>query len=102
MYSFHNAKIVKIEEITNSQDAKIEKVEIRVENNEKAIQILKEKFNIEVQEAAKILEIEILSEKIPTVVKEFALGDVGIKAVIPKEHSLEEIFFDATKGGKNE
>ena len=45
-------------------------------------------------------QIEISTEKIPTVVKELALGNAGIKAVIPKEHSLEEIFFDATKGGK--
>ena len=95
-----NAKIVKIEEITNSKEEKIEKVEIRVENREKTIQILKEKFDIEIQ--GKIIEIEISTEKIPIVVKELALGDAGIKAVIPKEHSLEEIFFDATKGGKNE
>lgn len=95
-----NAKIVKIEEITNSQEEKIEKVEIRVQNKEKAIQILKEKFDMDIQESSKILEIEISSEKIPTVVKELVLGNVDIKAVIPKEHSLEEIFFDATKGGK--
>ncbi|MBQ2836029.1 MAG: ABC transporter ATP-binding protein [Clostridia bacterium] len=95
-----NAKIVKIEEITNASEEKIEKVEIRVENKEKTVQILKEKFDIEIQKDAKILEIEISSEKIPTVVKELALRDAGIKAVIPKEHSLEEIFFDATKGGK--
>ena len=93
-----NAKIVKIEEITKTSEEKIEKVEIRVENKEKAVQILKEKFDIEIQN--KTIEIEISLEKIPTVVKELALGDAGIKAVIPKEHSLEEIFFDATKGGK--
>ena len=97
-----NAKIVKTEEITNLSEEKNEKVEIRVENEEKAIQILKEKFDIEIREKARKLEIEISSEKIPVVVKELVLGDVCIKAVIPKEHSLEEIFFDATKGGKNE
>ena len=36
----------------------------------------------------------------PQVIKELAVADVEIKAVIPKEHSLEDIFFDATKGGK--
>ena len=95
-------KIVKVEDITKSEEA-VEKLEIRVKDTEKAIQILKEKFEIEAQkDEHSNIEITISTEKVPTVVKELAINDVEIKAVIPKEHSLEEIFFDATKGGKNE
>ena len=95
-------KIVKVEDITRSEEA-VEKLEIRVKDTEKAIQILKEKFEIEAQkDEHSNIEITISTEKVPTVVKELAINDVEIKAVIPKEHSLEEIFFDATKGGKNE
>ena len=95
-------KIVKVEDITKSEEA-VEKLEIRVKDTEKAIQILKEKFEIEAQkDEHSNIEITISTEKVPTVVKELAINDVEIKAVIPKEHSLEEIFFNATKGGKNE
>lgn len=98
----NDGKIVKIENIVNAQEEKIEKLEIRVKDTEKAIQILKEKFEIEGKVEKENIEITILSEKVPSVVKELAISDVEIKAVIPKEHTLEEIFFDATKGGKNE
>ena len=47
------------------------------------------------------IEITLPTENLPKVVKELAIADTEIKAVIPKEHSLEDIFFDATKGGKN-
>lgn len=98
----NDGKIVKIENIVNAQEEKIEQLEIRVKDTEKAIQILKEKFEIEGKVEKENIEITILSEKVPSVVKELAISDVEIKAVIPKEHTLEEIFFDATKGGKNE
>lgn len=97
-----NGKIVKIEEITNTQEEATEKLEIRVRNIEKAIQILKEKFEIEAKVESGNIEITIATDQVPAVVKELAMADVEIKAVIPKEHTLEEIFFDATKGGKNE
>ena len=46
--------------------------------------------------------VTIQTERVPEVVKELAIEDVGVKAVIPREHNLERIFFDATEGGKNE
>lgn len=97
----NNGKIMKIKNITNEEEV-AEKIEIRVEQLEKTAQILKEKFNIESKIVDNSVEATILSEQIPTVVKELAIADVQIKAIIPKEHSLEEIFFDATKGGNNE
>ena len=81
-------------------EEKIETVEIKVKDLEKAIQIIKEKFEIDTKQIENSIEITLPTENLPKVVKELAIADVEIKAVIPKEHSLEEIFFDATKGGK--
>lgn len=97
-----NGKIVKIEQITNSEEEKIETIELRLKNKEKAIKILKEKFEVDAKEEKDSLLVTIQTEKVPEVVKELAIEDVGVKAVIPREHNLEEIFFDATEGGKNE
>lgn len=97
-----NGKIVKIEQITNSKEEKIETIELRIKDKTKAIKILKEKFEIDAKEEKDSLLVTIQTEKVPEVVRELAIEDVGIKAVIPREHNLEEIFFDATEGGKNE
>lgn len=97
-----NGKIVKIEQITSSEEEKIETIELRLKNKEKAIKILKEKFEVDAKEEKDSLLVTIQTEKVPEVVKELAIEDVGVKAVIPREHNLEEIFFDATEGGKNE
>lgn len=97
-----NGKIVKIEQITNSEEEKIETIELRIKDKTKAIKILKEKFEVDAKEEKDSLLVTIQTEKVPEVVRELAIEDVGIKAVIPREHNLEEIFFDATEGGKNE
>ncbi len=97
-----NGKIVKTEEIAKVEEEKTEIVELRVKEVEKAVQILKEKYEIEPKVEKNHIEITILTEQLPKVVKELAINDVEIKAVIPKEHTLEDIFFDATKGGKKD
>ena len=96
-----NGKVVKIEKITNEEET-IETLEIRVEEKEKAVNLLKEKFNLDCKVVENNIEAKILTEQIPIVVKELALAEVRIKAIIPKEHSLEEIFFNATEGGNND
>ena len=97
-----NGKIVKVEEITNQSEEIIEQVELRVKDIDKTVKILKEKFKLDPIVEKEIINIFIQTEKLPKVVKELAVSDVEIKAVIPKNHTLEEIFFDATEGGKNE
>lgn len=97
-----SGKVVKTEEIAREQESLTENVEIRVKDIEKAVQVLKEKFELNVELENKNIEITIKTDQLPIVVKELAIADVGVKAVIPKEHTLEDIFFDATKGGKNE
>ena len=97
-----NGKIVKVENIKGTETSQTEALELRVKDKEKAVQILKEKFEIEAKIEDNNLEITILTDQVPAVVKELALANVEIKAVIPKEQTLEDIFFDATKGGKHE
>ena len=94
-----SGKIVKIEDMSDETN-EIEVVEIRAEDIEKSIQTIKERFGIEATKKEHSIEINISTESLPEVVKELAMADVKIRAVIPKEHNLEDIFFDATKGGK--
>ena len=93
-----NGKVVKIEEISSEEEEKTEVLDVKVKNIEKAQKILKEKFNLESKLEQNNIEITVETEKVPEIIKELAIADVEIKAVIPKEHTLEEIFFDATKG----
>ena len=97
-----NGKIVKVENITNIDDngETIETVEIKANYLEKAQSIIKEEFKIDTENEDDHINITLPADKLPQVIKELAVADVEIKAVIPKEHSLEDIFFDATKGGK--
>ena len=97
-----NGKIVKTEEITNTQEETTETVEIRVKDTEKSVKLLKEKFGLDTKVEDKNILVTLQTQQLPTVVKELAIADVEIKAVVPKGHTLEDIFFDATKGGKNE
>lgn len=94
-----SGKIVKIEDMSDETN-EIEVVDIRLEDIEKSIQTIKERFGIEATKKEHSIEINISTESLPEVVKELAMADVKIRAVIPKEHNLEDIFFDATKGGE--
>ncbi len=95
-----NGKIAKIETITG-EEQEVEKVELKVIEKEKAEEILKNKFNIDSKVNKDMIEITVKTDKLPDIIKELAINDVKIKSVIPKEHTLEEIFFDATnKKGK--
>lgn len=94
-----SGKIVKIEDMSDETN-EIEVVDIRVEDIEKSIQTIKERFGIEATKKEHSIEINISTESLPEVVKVLAMADVKIRAVIPKEHNLEDIFFDATKGGE--
>ena len=96
-----NGKIVKIEEISDQKEEETEQVELRVKNIDKTIKILKEKFNIEAKTEKEIINISLSTKLLPEVVKELAISDVEIKAVIPKNHTLEDIFFDATEKENN-
>ena len=84
-----NGKIVKIEEISSEEEEKTEVLDVKVKNIEKAQKILKEKFNLESKLEQNNIEITVETEKVPEIIKELAIADVEIKAVITKEHTLE-------------
>ena len=94
-----NGKIVKVEKISETNEEKEETVEINVKNTEKAVKILKEEFNLDVKLENNKINITLQTEKLPEVIKKLAVADTEIKSVIPKEHTLEDIFFDATERG---
>ena len=100
-------KIVKTENITHMEQPEDnesidEIIEIKVKDVPKAIEILKQKFELQPQLVEGNINITISNEKIPKVVKELAINDVEIHSVTPKEQSLEDLFFDATKGGNKD
>lgn len=94
-----NGKIVKVEKISDTNEEKEEGVEIKVRNIEKAVKILKEEFNLDVKIENNKINITVRTEKLPEVIKKLAIADTEIQLVIPKEHTLEDIFFDATERG---
>lgn len=94
-----NGKIVKVEKISDTNEEKEEVVEIKVRNTEKAVKILKEEFNLDVKIENNKINITVRTEKLPEVIKKLAIADTEIQLVIPKEHTLEDIFFDATERG---
>lgn len=94
-----NGKIVKVEKISDANEEKEEVVEIKVRNIEKAVKILKEEFNLDVKIENNKINITVRTEKLPEVIKKLAIADTEIQLVIPKEHTLEDIFFDATERG---
>lgn len=97
----NDGKIIEFKDMATAESDPVEKVEIKVKNVEDATNIIKEKFQIEPIIEKENIIITIATEKIPNVIKELAKADVEIKAVIPKENSIEEIFFNATNGGTN-
>ena len=94
-----NGKIVKVEKISDTNEEKEEVVVIKVRNIEKAVKILKEEFNLDVKIENNKINITVRTEKLPEVIKKLAIADTEIQLVIPKEHTLEDIFFDATERG---
>lgn len=97
-----NGRIMKIQKVKQqTNDEELVKVELRVIEKEKAKQILEEKYNITSNITENEIEFTIKEKELAEIIKELAVNDVGIKAVIPKEHTIEEIFFDATNKGEN-
>ena len=91
-----NGKIVKTENITHMEQPEDnetidEIIEIKVKDVPKAIEILKQKFELQPQLVEGNINITISNEKIPKVVKELAINDVEIHSVTPKEQSLEDL-----------
>lgn len=71
--------------------------EIEVTNKQKAENIIKGIFsNVPIQTSEKGLEVTVLTEQIPLIIKELALNDISIFSVSTVSKSLEDRFLEIT------
>ena len=99
----NEGKFVKTQELGNSsENADIEKkYEIKTKDIERAQNVLKEKLNKEGLISEGKLYVNIKPTEVSKVVKTFVYEDIDVEGVNECENSLENIFFDVTKEGKN-
>ncbi len=99
----NKGKIVKIEEIgKEKQDEESEETVISVQQLQDAEKILKAN-NYETKIVDDKIVVKIAHDKVSAVIKLLAKNDIDVYSAVPKEKTLEDIFFDATEGGqKNE
>ncbi len=99
-------KIIKVENIKNviegNDDEKVKYI-VKVDNMDKAIEILSEGFenqNIKAIEGNE-LEIEISISKVKGIAEILVKNDIGIFEIKKHSQSLEDAFLNMTSGGKN-
>lgn len=99
----NKGKIVKIEEIgKEKQDEESEETIISVQQLQDAEKILKAN-NYDAKVVDDKIVVKISHDKVSSVIKLLAKNDIDVYSAVPKEKTLEDIFFDATEGGqKNE
>ena len=99
----NEGKFVKTQELGNSnENADIEKkYEIKTKDIERAQKVLKEKLNKEGLISEGKLYVNIKPTEVSKVVKTFVYEDIDVEGINECENSLENIFFDVTKEGKN-
>lgn len=98
-------KIVKVESLTQSEnDGNVKTVQcvIKVKQQDKAVNILKEKLNKEAKIKDEKIYITANKGEISSIVKTLVLNDVDVEYSNENEHTLEDLFFDVTKGDKKD
>ncbi|MBP3502774.1 MAG: ABC transporter ATP-binding protein [Clostridia bacterium] len=98
-------KIVKIESLTqNENEAEPKEVQcvIKVKQQDKAINVLKEKLNKQAKIKDEKIYVTVNKGEISNIVKTLALNDVDVEYANENEHTLEDLFFDVTKGDKKD
>lgn len=98
-------KIVKVESLTQSENDEIVKTVqcvIKVKQQDKAVNILKEKLNKEAKIKDEKIYITANKGEISSIVKTLVLNDVDVEYSNENEHTLEDLFFDVTEGDKKD
>lgn len=98
-------KIVKVESLTqneNNGNVKTVQYVIKVKQQDKAISIIKEKLNKEAKIKDEKIYLTANKGEISGIVKTLVLNDVDIEYLNENEHTLENLFFDVTKGDKKD
>lgn len=98
-------KIVKVESLSQNENESAPKTVqcvIKVKQQDKAISILKEKLNKQAKIQDEKIYVTINRGEISNIVKTLALNDVDVEYANENEHTLEDLFFDVTKGDKKD
>lgn len=91
-----NGELVAIQEVNaaESNDTELRQVQMEVSANAIAIALLKETFDIEVEEAGHFIAFQILKENIPNIIQTLVANDILIYQVEASRTTLEDKFFD--------
>ena len=98
-------KIVKVESLSqneNEAEPKAVQCVIKVKQQDKAINVLKEKLNKQAKIKDDKIYVTVNKGEISNIVKTLALNDVDVEYANENEHTLEDLFFDVTKGDKKD
>lgn len=103
----NQGKIVKVESLNSSdnadsQVAKEVQCVIKVKDIEKAVDVIKNKLNKEPSVNDGKIFVKAQSGEISSILKTLVLNDVEVEYANENEHTLEDLFFDVTKGEKKD
>lgn len=103
----NEGKIVKIESLNETKEitegeAKDVHCVIKTKKQEKAIEVIKEKLNKEAKLKDNKIYITAKQGEISNIIKTLVLNDIDIEYANENEHTLEDLFFDVTKGDKKD
>lgn len=103
----NNGKLVKIESLNSSEDDNNQSIKnvqcvIRVNDEQKAVSILKEKLSKDSVINDGKVYINAQKGEISNIIKTLVLNDIDINYANENEHTLEDLFFDVTKEEKKD
>ena len=103
----NQGKIVKVESLKeneedNTNEVKTVQCVLKVKTPENAINIIKEKLNKQANLKDGKVYVTANKGELPNIIKTLVLSDVEVEYANENEHTLEELFFDVTKGDKKD
>ena len=103
----NQGKIVKVgslkeNEEDNTNEVKTVQCVLKVKTPENAINIIKEKLNKQANLKDGKVYVTANKGELPNIIKTLVLNDVEVEYANENEHTLEELFFDVTKGDKKD
>ncbi len=96
-----NGEIVKIQSLTSdSEEGENKTVQgvIKTKKTNEAIVVLKEKLKKDSEIKDGKIYVRINKGEMPNIVKTLVLNDIDVEYANENEHTLEDLFFDVTKG----
>lgn len=103
----NQGEIVKVESLKeneedNTNEVKTVQCVLKVKTPENAINIIKEKLNKQANLKDGKVYVTANKGELPNIIKTLVLSDVEVEYANENEHTLEELFFDVTKGDKKD